>query len=61
MLPDIWMAVTQHEPPPAGGVGRPTDAGDNEVLPLMLIRPVATIVTPISTGFDPEMLTSPAT
>lgn len=61
LLPESWMPASQQDPPPASNVGRPMRAGDILVLPLIVIRPVATMVTPINTGDDSEMLTSPAT
>lgn len=61
LLPEIWMAFIQHEPAPESSVGNPAAAGLIVALPLIVIRPVATIVTPVRAGDDCEIVTSPAT
>ena len=52
---------SQHDPPPASRVGRPAAAGLIVVLPVIVIRPVATRVTPVSTATMTRSCTSPAT
>ena len=42
-------------------VGKLVPAGLNVMLPLMLMRPVATMETPVRLGADWPMVTSPAT
>ncbi len=61
LLPEIWMAFSQHDPPPDSSVSRFAAAGLIVLLPLTVMRPLATMVTPDKTGADWEIVTSPAT
>ena len=61
LLPDRLIPEFQHEPPAENRAGMSGRAGLIFAAPLTWMRPVATIVTPVSAGALPEIVTSPAT